>query len=201
MASVGGATRLDRSRYWGSIIEDLSSPSQAVPAMRFSRTLILLSLFLFAGPGLVGLGRAAPEGTGLPLPRFVNLRATEANMRTGPGVQYPVEWVFVRQDLPLEVIAEYRTWRKVRDWQGTQGWMHQSMLDSRRTVIVTGVQRTLRKKSDTQSTAQARVEAGVIGRLLECPDGSGWCKVEIDGFEGWLRRVEFWGVYAKEVLR
>jgi len=197
MATVGGVIRLDHSRHWGLIIEDLLSPSQAVPAMRFSRAIFLLFLLL-AGPILVV---AAPEGTGLPLPRFVNLRASEANMRTGPGVQYPVEWVFVRPDLPLEVIAEYRTWRKVRDWQGTQGWMHQSMLDNRRTVIVTGVQRTLRKRSDTQSAAQARIEAGVIGRLLECPDGSGWCKVEIDGFEGWLRRVEFWGAYAKEVLR
>jgi SH3-like domain-containing protein len=198
MATVGGAIRLDHSRHWGLIIEDLLSPSQAVPAMRLSCVIFLLSLLLVAGPTLVV---AAPGGTGLPLPRFVNLRASEANMRTGPGVQYPVEWVFVRQDLPLEVIAEYRTWRKVRDWQGTQGWMHQSMLDNRRMVIVTGVQRTLRKRSNTQSTAQARVEAGVIGYLLECPDGSGWCKVEIDGFEGWLRRVEFWGAYAKEVLR
>ncbi|MDP6785921.1 MAG: SH3 domain-containing protein [Rhodospirillales bacterium] len=169
--------------------------------MRFSPTVILVTFFLVACPVLAGTGWAAPEGTGLPLPRFVNLRANEANMRTGPGVQYPVEWVFVRPDLPLEVIAEYRTWRKVRDWQGTQGWMHQSMLDSRRTVIVTGVQRTLRKRGDTESAAQARVEAGVSGRLLECPDAGGWCRVEIDGFEGWLRRVEFWGVYAKEVLR
>ena len=198
MATVGGAIRLDHSRHWGLIIEDLLSPSQAVPAMRLSRVIFLLSLLLVAGPTLVV---ASPGGTGLPLPRFVNLRASEANMRTGPGVQYPVEWVFVRQDLPLEVIAEYRTWRKVRDWQGTQGWMHQSMLDNRRMVIVTGIQRTLRKRSNTQSPAQARVEAGVIGYLLECPDGSGWCKVEIDGFEGWLRRVEFWGAYAKEVLR
>ncbi|MDP6882831.1 MAG: SH3 domain-containing protein, partial [Rhodospirillales bacterium] len=100
--------------------------------MRFSPTVILVTFFLVACPVLAGTGWAAPEGTGLPLPRFVNLRANEANMRTGPGVQYPVEWVFVRPDLPLEVIAEYRTWRKVRDWQGTQGWMHQSMLDSRK---------------------------------------------------------------------
>ena len=45
------------------------------------------------------------------------------------------------------------------------------------------------------------LKCGVIGRIVECPDGASWCKVEIDGFEGWLRRVEFWGVYADEVLR
>ena len=169
--------------------------------MRLSRAHILLPLVLVAGAVLAVAARAAPEGTGLPLPRFVSLRASEANMRTGPGVQYPVEWVFQRQNLPLEVIAEYSTWRKVRDWQGTQGWMHQSMLDNRRTIIVTSALRTLRRRGDTRSAAQARVEAGVVGRLLECPDASTWCKVEIDGFEGWFRRVEFWGVNAKEVLR
>ena len=141
------------------------------------------------------------EGTGLPLPRFVSLRATEANLRTGPGVQYPVDWVYHRQLLPFEIVAEYHTWRKVRDWEGTQGWVHQSMLDGARAIIITGSTRTLRRSMNTRSDAVARAEPGVIGRIVECPDGASWCKVEIDGFEGWLRRVEFWGVYADEVLR
>ena len=59
----------------------------------------------------------------------------------------------------------------------------------------------LRKDADVTREIENNTETGVIGYLLECPDGSGWCKVEIDGFEGWLRRVEFWGAYAKEVLR
>ncbi|HEC14175.1 MAG TPA: hypothetical protein ENI72_00310, partial [Rhodospirillales bacterium] len=84
---------------------------------------------------------AVEKGSGLPLPRFVSLRVNEVNMRTGPGVQYPIEWVYSRQYLPMEVIAEYSTWRKVRDWQGGQGWVHQSMLGGRRSFIVTGTTR------------------------------------------------------------
>lgn len=143
---------------------------------------------------------AQTNGSGLPLPRFVSLRASEVNMRTGPGVQYPVEWVYRRQALPVEVIAEYGTWRKVRDWQGTQGWVHQSMLSGRRAVIVTGKVRTLRARKAVNSAPVAKLEPGVIGRLVECPRDGAWCRIEADGRQGWLRRVEFWGAYRAEAL-
>jgi SH3-like domain-containing protein len=142
----------------------------------------------------------AAESSGLPLPRFVSLRAKEAKLRTGPGVQYPEDWVYLRKDIPLEIIAEHHTWRKVRDWQGTQGWMHQSLVSGKRTLMVTGAIRTVRSKPDSASRAVARAEAGVVGFLLGCPGGSGWCQVEIGGFKGWLRRVEFWGVYPDETV-
>ncbi|MEE8392991.1 MAG: SH3 domain-containing protein [Rhodospirillales bacterium] len=154
-------------------------------------------LFLYAP---AGSGAVAAEGTGLPLPRFASLRADEVNMRTGPGVQYPVEWVYHRKRLPVEIIAEYATWRKVRDWQGAQGWLHRSMLDGERTIIVTGNIRSLRKKDDVKSEVVARAEPGVIGILLMCPDGSGWCQIEADGHKGWLRRVDFWGIHRDEVM-
>lgn len=141
---------------------------------------------------------AAPEGTGLPLPRYVSLRADKAIMRTGPGVQYPEEWVYMRKDLPLEVIAEHHTWRKVRDWQGTEGWMHQSLISGRRSLIVTGATRTVRTKPDSTSRPVARVEAGVVGLLLACPEGSVWCEVQFETYRGWLRKVEFWGAYPEE---
>ena len=101
----------------------------------------------------------------------------------------------------MEIITEYSTWRKVRDWQGTQGWIHQNMLGGEPTLIVTGAVRTLRREPDTASAAVARVEAGVIGCLVECPAEGGWCRVRLDRFEGWLRRVEFWGVYPGEKLK
>ena len=135
-----------------------------------------------------------------PLPRFISLRADEVNLRTGPGIRYPVEWVYLRRNLPVEVIAEFQSWRKIRDWQGTEGWVHQSMLAARRTIIVTKNVRTLRRRPDSKSAPVARAEPGVVGDLLECPNDGGWCRVEVDGFEGWLRRVDLWGVYRKEVV-
>ena len=162
-----------------------------------------LALFMFVASGTSFSpfpSFSAPEGTGLPLPRFVSLRANEVNLRTGPGVQYPIDWVFRRQNLPVEIIAEFKTWRKIRDWQGEQGWIHQSMVGGKRTVIITGNTRNLRSKANAKSPSVARVENHVIGNLLSCPGAEGWCRLEVDGFKGWLRRVEFWGVHRNESL-
>jgi len=86
---------------------------------------------------------AAPEpekgsNTGLPLPRFAALRADEVNMRSGPGTRYPIQWVYKRRDLPVEVEREFDVWRLVEDMDGTKGWVHQATLVGTRTVVVTG---------------------------------------------------------------
>jgi len=159
--------------------------------------LLLIAVASIGAPHPVS---AQLKGTGLPLPRFVSLRADEVNMRAGPGVQYPVEWVYHRQYLPVEVIAEYGTWRKIRDWQGTQGWIHQSMLAGRRSLVVTGAVRTVRREASSDSAAAAKAEPGSVGRVLRCSSESSWCKVEIGGHEGWLRRVDFWGTYRREAV-
>ncbi len=169
------------------------SPLRRAALVMLSLAAFLLVVFTPAAP------RAA-EGTGLPLPRFASLRADQVNLRTGPGVQYPVDWVYQRQNLPVEIIAEYRTWRKIRDWQSTQGWVHQGMLSGKRTMIAIGKQRTLRQKPDAKSTAVARIEAGAITSLGKCPPNGGWCKIDAGQIKGWLRKVEFWGVYRDEVI-
>ncbi len=138
------------------------------------------------------------SASGLPLPRFVSLRASEANMRAGPGEQYPIKWTYHRAGLPLEVVREYEHWRQVRDWQGTEGWMHSSMLTGKRFIIVTGDLRTLRSEADPTSAVTARIEGNVVGRLKSCPRNVTWCYVQFENVAGWLRRTEIWGVYSDE---
>ena len=161
-----------------------------------------IALIAIAMIGVLGVTSvlAQVSGSGLPLPRFVSLRAGEVNLRTGPGVQYPVEWVYRKSGLPLEVIAEYKTWRKVRDWEGSQGWVHQTMLSSTRGFIVTGGTRDVRAKSDPKSRAVARVQTGVSGHLIVCPGQTEFCRVEVEGFEGWLNRADFWGILKGETV-
>ncbi len=137
--------------------------------------------------------------TKLPIPRFVSLRSSEVNLRTGPGTTYPVDWVFVRRGLPVEIIAEFDVWRKIRDWQGTVGWVHQSMLDGRRMARITGGEQELRSEPTEAGSAVARLAPGVIGRLLECE--ASWCKIDAGGYRGWLRRDEFWGAYPDEKVQ
>jgi len=140
----------------------------------------------------------AAETSGLPLPRFASLRSDEVNLRTGPGQRYPIDWTYTRKDVPIEIIAEFDVWRKIRDWQGTEGWVHQGMLSGRRAMIVVGTARPLRSSDSDASDQLAMVEPGVFGRLLHCPRNKEFCKVSIGTTEGWLRRDEIWGVYRSE---
>ncbi|MBY0431676.1 MAG: hypothetical protein K2Q10_10795 [Rhodospirillales bacterium] len=168
--------------------------------MRPLRCLLVCALALLPLPAAAA-GSSSAEGSGLPLPRFVSLRSDEVNLRTGPGARYPVDWVYARKDLPVEIVAEHENWRKIRDWQGTEGWVHQSMLSGRRMLVVTGKeQRTMRKSDAATAPPAAVVEPGVTGRLLKCPRHHGSCLVELGGVQGWLKRDEFWGVYSSEWL-
>lgn len=142
--------------------------------------------------------RAGYKRTGLPLPRFASLRADEANMRAGPGVRYPVEWVYRRRGLPLKIIAEFDTWRKVQDWRGSVGWMHRSMLSGKRTAIVDSKGLIMLRKPRPGAPAVARVEAGVVARIRRCRDG--WCRIEAGSLTGWVPQVALWGTEPGEVV-
>ena len=134
--------------------------------------------------------------TGLPLPRLVSVRADEVNVRTGPGVRYPIDWVFVRQNMPVEVLNEFESWRQVRDWQGTTGWVHRSMLSGKRTVMITDALATLRRETDPASPPVARAERGVVAELDEC-EGQ-WCRLVVGDLKGWLPRTSVWGATLGE---
>ncbi len=134
--------------------------------------------------------------SGLPVPRFVSLATDKANLRTGPGGRYPILWVYVRRNLPLEVTAEYGVWRRVRDIDGAVGWMHGRLLSGRRSAIVTGSIRVLRARPEVTARPLLRLQPGVLAEALECERA--WCRIKVRGKKGWLRRESLWGTYAGE---
>jgi SH3-like domain-containing protein len=134
------------------------------------------------------------------LPRFAALKTDETNMRKGPGQRYPIEWVFKRRDLPLEVEREYDVWRYVRDPDGVEGWVHQVTLSDRRTFMVKDTDATVRSEANDTAHPVALLKAGVIGRLRSCDDGSQWCEVQVADYKGYLRRDQFWGALPGEVV-
>jgi SH3-like domain-containing protein len=140
---------------------------------------------------------AAGEADGKPaFPRFASLRADRVNLRSGPGARYPVEWVYTRRNLPVELLVAVDHYLKVRDWDGTLGWVHEKMVWNRRDVIVKGAVRALRQRPDPAAPVVARAEPGVIGRLLECQGG--WCRIEAGDYTGWLQRGDVFGVFPDE---
>ena len=153
-----------------------------------------LSLILIAA--VAALPAAARDQAPLPVPRFVSFRAGKINLRSGPALNFPIQWVYQRKHMPVEVIAEYDTWRKIRDWQGTVGWVHQSMLAGSRYALITGAERTLRRDAAESAPPTARLMPGVIAEVLRCQGA--WCRLNADGHKGWLKRAEFYGVYPDE---
>jgi SH3-like domain-containing protein len=134
------------------------------------------------------------------LPRFEALKTDETNLRKGPGQRYPIEWVYKRHDLPLEVQRQYDVWRYVRDPDGIEGWVHQVTLSDRRTFMIQSQDATLRSDPNDTASPVAVLKVGVIGRLRECGQGSSWCKVQVSGYRGYLRRDQMWGLLPDEVV-
>jgi SH3-like domain-containing protein len=170
--------------------------------MRFVLVLGVVAATLWSGFLAIMPPAHAQQGrvSSLPLPRFVSLRTEPVNMRTGPGVRYPVTWVYQRRNLPVEVTEEFDAWRQVRDPDGVEGWIHQRMLSGQRTGLVTEAASSLYKRSVTSSTVIAEIGFGVVVVVDHCPKQAELCLVEAHGTKGWLLRGLFWGLYDGEFI-
>ena len=141
------------------------------------------------------------SSTCLPIPRFVSLRADAVNLRVGPGDQYPIQWVYHRVGLPVEVLREFDVWRLVVDSDGTEGWIHEATLVGTRHFVVNGASPvTLFHSPSDQSDPTAQLMPGVIGLIQRCDAGADWCRVHVDHLGGWLQRSAFWGSFPGEAI-
>ena len=149
---------------------------------------------------LVGVASAQERGpvTNLPIPRFVSIKASEANVRRGPSLTHRVDWVFQARDLPVEITAEHGHWRRVRDRDGVGGWVHHALLSGVRTGIGDVDMASLRTRADNNSPLRAQLERNVIGRILNC-DGTR-CRFQAGGYRGWILQTEIWGTRAGEIV-
>ena len=129
-------------------------------------------------------------------PKYESLRFPKVNMHAGPGMQYPVLWTYQRKGLPVVVTANYDVWKRVSDPDGTTGWVQETMLSDKRTVIAKDKQRTLRSDPKDAATAIALVDPGAIAKVQSCTNG--WCAVKFDGYDGWMKEAELWGTLPGE---
>jgi len=136
--------------------------------------------------------------TGFPIPRFVSIKAAEANVRRGPSRSHRIDWVFQRRNMPVMVVAEHGQWRRIIDRDGAGGWVHHTLLSGTRTAIVDVDGLAILARPDRNSTLRARAERDVIGSLRQCR--AGWCEIDVGGFRGWVEAAGLWGVDPSEVF-
>ncbi|MEA2991041.1 MAG: hypothetical protein QOG83_3752, partial [Alphaproteobacteria bacterium] len=109
-------------------------------------------------------------------------------------------WVYTRAGLPVEITAESENWRRIRDWEGSEGWVYHSMLSGRRTAIVNAKEKDglvpLLAKGDSAAPVVAHLQSGVQASVKQC-SGS-WCRIVGAGFDGFIAQERLWGVYPSE---
>jgi SH3-like domain-containing protein len=164
---------------------------------------IVLALALPAAPQVI---LAQDNPSGLKLPRFVTTRSSPINVRVGPGTRYEIAWNFLVPGVPVEIIQEFDTWRKIRDSEGDEGWVHQSLLAGARagyvTPLIANGEVAMRSNPSDEAAIRARLAAGVRVSINEC-NGT-WCQTaasqpgERSTYSGWIRQEELWGVYPNE---
>jgi SH3-like domain-containing protein len=147
-----------------------------------------------------GAGELIGPKSGLPMPRFVSLKPDRVNVRGGPTRDHEVTFVYTRAGLPVEITAESDNWRRIRDWEGSEGWVYHSLLSGRRTAVVAPKDKkqlvSLYDKDDSNAVVIARLQVGVLAMVKRCT-GS-WCRIAGSGFDGWVAQEQLWGVYPNE---
>jgi SH3-like domain-containing protein len=148
-----------------------------------------------------GAANDQSEGSGLPLPRFASLKSDHVNVRGGPNKDHDVAWVYTRPALPVEITAEYENWRRIRDRDGTEGWVYHTLLSGKRTAYVASPKTRsdlvpLYESADRVSPLRAMLEPGVLGAVKRC--NGQWCRFAGNGFDGWIEQGRLWGVYPNE---
>lgn len=137
--------------------------------------------------------------SGLELPRMVSLRSDLINGRSGPDTKYPIEWIYKQKGMPVEIINEFGLWRQIKDWEGSECWVHKSMLTGRRFVKVTNLgENNIYNSDDYGSKVIAKVEDGVVGEVKECKKGNDFCLIKFGTIEGWVPKNILFGIYKDE---
>ena len=168
---------------------------------------LTLGLSLLAGGADMAFAQSAKGASGLPLPRFVSLKSKRVNLRIGPSTDYATSWMYTKAGLPVEIIQEYDNWRRIRDADGTEGWVNQALLSGARTAVAAPWMRgkgesvfvNMRRDPMPSSSIIAKLEPGVVFEVKECTGE--WCRVDAGGTEGWVAQSEVWGAYPGEAFK
>ena len=125
-------------------------------------------------------------------PKLVSVKTSKANLRYGPGKNYPIKLVFIKKDIPLLVIDKFDNWRKVLTSKNIVGWIHKSQLTMKyRSIILK--RDYLRRKPQLSSEKIAFLYDNVNVSVVKCK--LYWCKITLKSkkFSGWYIKKFLWG--------
>lgn len=129
--------------------------------------------------------------------QFMSIKSSEVNARTGPGTQYPIEWVYVKKNEPVEIVMKFENWMQIKDISGATSWVHSSVLSPKRfVIIISTTHQHLYKRPHHTSPVLAQIFSGVRCNFHKCSNE--WCKITCfqtaRELTGWILRTSLWGI-------
>lgn len=159
----------------------------------------LKGVAVFAIAGSVMLAASAGHAQDRKVPYWASIATGDALLRTGPERTFPAVWRYRRVDLPVQVVQTYGNWRRIKELDGTEGWMLATLLSARRTAVITGQGLApLRSSADDNAPPNWQAQPGVVGRITKCE--AGWCLFDTGGKKGHIRMERIWGVSPGETF-
>ncbi|NBV06213.1 MAG: hypothetical protein EBS06_03130 [Proteobacteria bacterium] len=124
---------------------------------------------------------------------YASFRAAETNVRAGPGQNYPVKFSYKLKGIPVRVVNEYDNWNEVEDFEKQTGWVSQSLLTKKRTLMIYTAKDFINmySKNSEKSRVIFHLENNVIGDYLKCLED--WCGIKVNGKKGWVKKAEVFG--------
>jgi len=122
--------------------------------------------------------------------KFLSLKKNKTNVRYGPGIDYPIKYIYRKINLPVKQIDEKENWRRVIFINNNSGWIHWSQLKSSNSVI-TIEEKILFKKPSNFSEPIVRLEKGRLLVIKKCEDN--WCNIKTNDYMGWIKTKDIWG--------
>lgn len=160
---------------------------------------LILALLVVVPASYGAVAADEAEGvSGLPLPRFASLKSDNVYMRTGPSMDYPIRWIYKREGLPVEIVQEFDSWRRIRDPEGETGWVHKILLSGKKTALIKSEEPVLAYDADDLVRPMAKIEGGYFVTLETCDKRA--CFATFPPYEGWIEKKYLWGVYASDIF-
>ena len=121
---------------------------------------------------------------------FLMLKNSKVNVRMGPGMDYPIKFIYKKKYLPVKIIDKKDNFRKIIDHKKNSGWIHWTQLKKINSLLVLS-DRILFKKPTYNSKPLANIKSGRLFVIEKCKKN--WCEVSSQSYSGWITTENVWG--------
>ncbi len=121
---------------------------------------------------------------------YVSVKKDGVNIRSGPSTKNKVIWE-VFESFPLQVLERNNKWAHVIDFEGDKGWIYESLIRDKKTVIVKVETANMRSGPSKDNPIIATVKKGVVFEPVETQGN--WMKLSYkNDITGWIHNSLVW---------